>query len=138
MYTCIVFDLTMPSLFIISDCFRILINLLSFISSYPCSCVSQIPERAGVHRSEVTLLHRCMDVVVFWTYVYIYIPRTLMYVYFYILRTLIYDICCVLNIEIYVVPTLPLDVTGFQTGFAHPEGHPKECVAGLSWPGSMQ
>ena len=24
---------------IISDCFRILINLLSFISSYPCSCV---------------------------------------------------------------------------------------------------
>ena len=38
-YTRTVFDLIMPSLYIISDCFRILINLLSFISSYPCSCV---------------------------------------------------------------------------------------------------
>ena len=86
---------------------------------------SQIPEQAGVHRSEVILLHRCMDVVVFWTYVYIYIPRTLIYVYFYVPRTLIYDICCVLNIEIYVVPTQPLEILGSKQASRILRGNPR-------------
>ena len=77
-------------------------------------CFSQIPERAGVHRSEVTLLHRCMDIVVFWTYVYFYIPRTL-----------IYDICCVLNIEIYVVPTQPLEISGSKQASRILRGNPR-------------
>ena len=86
---------------------------------------SQIPEQAGVHRSEVTLLHRCMDVVVFWTYVYFYILRTLMYVYHYILRTLMYDICCVLNIEIYIVSTQPLEILGPKQASHILRGNPR-------------
>ena len=66
-----------------------------------------------------------MDVVVFWTYVYIYILRTLMYVYTYIPRTLIYDICCVLNMEIYVVPTQPLEISGSKQASRILRGNPR-------------
>ena len=71
------------------------------------------------------MLRRCMDIVVFWTYVYFYIPRTLMYVYHYIPRTLIYDICCVLNIEIYVVPTQPLEISGPKQASHILRGNPR-------------
>ena len=74
--------------------------------------------------------------VVFWTYVYFYIsctlmyvyyyiPRTLMYVYYYIPCTLIYDICCVLNIEIYVVPTQLLEISGSKQASRILRGNPR-------------